>query len=59
MGYFTAVPLKEKIDFGRPNAQIGRKMADGWLLFLALHMYITSRVIINVLATLLLSINTT
>ena len=24
------------MDFGRPNAEIGRKMADGRLLFLAL-----------------------
>ena len=26
-----------KIDFGWPNAEIGWKMAKGWLLFLALH----------------------
>ena len=25
-----------KMDFGRPNAEIGRKMADGQLLFLTL-----------------------
>ena len=24
------------MDFGRPSAEIGRKMANGWLLFLAL-----------------------
>ena len=25
------------MDFGRPNAEIGQKMANGQLLFLALH----------------------
>ena len=28
-----------KMDFGRPNAEIGRKMVNGWLLFLALIQY--------------------
>ena len=40
-----AIPLKmcskagrpNSMDFGRPNAEIGRKMANGWLLFLALY----------------------
>ena len=32
------------MDFGRPNAEIGQKMADGRLLFLALYMYV---IIIN------------
>ena len=31
------------MDFGRPNAEIGRKMANGRLLFLALHTYINNR----------------
>ena len=38
-GYYTAVPLKmsgKLIDFGRPNAEIDRKMANGQLLFVAL-----------------------
>ena len=26
------------MDFGRPNAEIGRKMANGRMLFLALHL---------------------
>ena len=30
-----------KIDFGRPNAEIGRKMANGQQLFLALEIVIT------------------
>ena len=44
MGLLIAVPLKmyrkiwpTKMDFGRPNAEIGRKMANGRLLFLALY----------------------
>ena len=28
------------MDFGQPNAEIGRKMANGWLLFLALYLWI-------------------
>ena len=28
-----------KMDFGQPNAEVGRKMANGWLLFLALLMH--------------------
>ena len=27
------------MDFGRPNAETGRKMANGRLLFLALHAH--------------------
>ena len=36
-----------KIDFGWPNAEIGHKMANGLLLFLALHsgMYIAADVL--------------
>ena len=30
--------LAVQIDFGRPNAKIGQKMANGWLLFLALSL---------------------
>ena len=30
------------MDFGWPNAEIGRKMANGWLLFLALLTMITT-----------------
>ena len=29
-----------KMDFGRPNAEIGWKMANGWLLFLVLYVWI-------------------
>ena len=43
IGYYIAIPLKMygpiKIDFGWPNAEIGRKMASGRLLFLALSMH--------------------
>ena len=34
-----------KIDFGRPNAEIGWKMANGQLLFLALIMIIASYIL--------------
>ena len=47
--FCTAVPLKMcgeiwpiKIDFGRPNGEVGRKMANGGLLFLAL-MYVQGK----------------
>ena len=43
IGYYTAVPLKNvweiwpiKIDFDQPIVEIGQKMANGRLLFLAL-----------------------
>ena len=35
-----AVPLKMYRKFGRPNAEIGWKMANGQLLFLAQHAYV-------------------
>ena len=42
-GLLIAVPIENvqeiwptKMDFGRPNAKIGRKMANGRMLFLAL-----------------------
>ena len=48
IGYFRlliAVPIENvqeswptKMDCGRPNAENGRKMANGRLLFLALHL---------------------
>ena len=47
-----AIPIEKvqeiwptKMDFGRPNAEIGWKMANGRLLFLALHIYPSSDVI--------------
>ena len=49
VGRFTAVSLKMygeiwpiKIDFGRLNGEVGRKMANGGLLFLAL-MYVQGK----------------
>ena len=49
IGYFLGyllLPIKNvqeiwltKMDFGRPNSEIGRKMANGQLLFLALDRY--------------------
>ena len=42
-----------KIDFGRPNAEIGRKMASGQLLFLALgytHLLWVRGVVVNFIA---------
>ena len=36
LAIFFLIPVTLKMDFGQPNAEIGQKMVNGQLLFLAL-----------------------